>query len=494
MRHGPRLLRLAPCALFAVLATQGAIADWRTNDEGPFLHYGLLHLRGSVPRSQTFDSKLPVTALHAVPVLVAETLSSGPRAFGVESGHVVTAPWALACGRGVAILLGSLLVYAIGLGASALAGPKAGAAASLLAALEPNLLAHGHLVTADGGAALATFLLALATARFTRTRRARDAALIGGALGLVLLCKFMLLVWVGLVLAAILAARAFTWRGAAVALVASVAVVNLGFFLRGVPGQFPERPRSAKVARLVELAGRAPLPLPASYLEGVDWTAADEEQGKGFGNLYLLGETQTERRGWASYYLVAFALKLPLPLLALALAGFAWNRGRDFTTLRVLAAGWFVFLSLVNHAQIGIRHALPVVPLLVVEAGCAYARLERARPWLARALVVWLGASVVSFAPDFIPYTNELVPDRRLAWRFLADSNLDWGQANVAARDYLSAHPDVVSSSHEPRHGKILISANALTGVTEPPERWAWLREETPVAHVRHAFLLFDVP
>ncbi len=489
-----KLLRLAPCVLFVVLAAQGACRDWRTNDEGPFLHFGLLHLGASdVKRNQFFNSKLPVTALHAIPARLLEPIK-GPAFHRVE-GHVVTEHWALAWGRAVGILLGAILVWTIGGAAESLAGPRAGAAASLLAALEPNLLAHFHLVTADGGATLAALLLALATLRQARTPSVSNALLLGVTFGLVLLCKFMLVIWIALALVAVLSRKALSGPAAAAALFALLLVVNAGFFFRGFPGTLPEHPKSHKVSLAQVVLDGAPLPLPQNYLDGFDWTAGDEEQGRGFGNLYLLGEAQTNRRGWWWYYAVNFALKLPLPILALALLGAAWNRGRDFWTLRILAIGWFLFLSFANRAQIGIRHALPIVPIIIIEAAAAYARLERTRPWLARALVVWLGASVLSFAPDFIPYTNELVLDRKLAYRIFADSNLDWGQAEVDANNYIRAHRDVVWSPEEPVKGKtVMVNVNALVGVTEPPEKFAWLRELTPREHLRHAFLIFEVP
>jgi hypothetical protein len=487
------LLRLAPSLLFVALATQGAIADSATYDEGPFLHYGMLHLAGEVSRNQVFNSKLPVTALHAAPVLVLERFGLEPAAFGTVAGHPAVSEWAIRWGRVPGILLGAVLVALIGGAARTLGGARAGQAAALLAALEPNLLAHFHLVTADGGATLAGFLVALATVRFARTRATKDAALLGGAIGLVLLCKFMLVVWVALALVAVLVARAFTLRSAAAAALVALIVLDLGFGLRGLPGHLPELPRSHKIGFVASVVGRAPLPLPESYLEGLDWTAGDEERGNGFGVLYLLGDTQSDHRGWWFYYLVVFALKTPLPIIVLGLLGLVVNRGRVAWIFRIFALGWLAFLSLGNHAQIGIRHALPIVPLVLVECGLAYVWLERRRPWLARSLVVWLALSVVSFGGDYVPYTNELVLDRKLAYRLLADSNLDWGQARVAGHDFARRNG---ASFEPPRpvHGRVLVSVNALLGITEDPKMFAWLRDRTPVGHVRHAVLIFEVP
>ena len=51
------------------------------------------------------------------------------------------------------------------------------------------------------------------------------------------------------------------------------------------------------------------------------------------------------------------------------------------------------------------------------------------REFLARVfavvLAVWQVASVLSFGPHVLPYVNELVLDRKLTYRTIADSNVD---------------------------------------------------------------------
>ncbi|MBI3726682.1 glycosyltransferase family 39 protein [bacterium] len=527
------------CVVFASLALGGAASDSITYDEGPFLHYGLLHLEGAAARKQVFNSKLPVTALHAAPVLLLERtagiastqLERDPRDEVADPGahwRWKPSPIALAVGRAVAVAIGLALVLALALGARALAGDTAGLAAGLLAALEPDLLAHGHYVTADVPAALATLLLALATIRWARRGRARDGALAGACFGLALLAKFVLLVLAAVVPLALLAralvsrgeqeqperARGLAWkRGLAslgAASLAALLVLNAGFFFHGFPGQLPERPRSERVAKLEGLIGRPPLPVPASWLEGLDWTLGDEERGASYGNLYLQGETQEDKRGFFRYYFVALAFKLPLPIFVLlALSLVRSLRGKqaesrlaapDRAFLGTLALGFLLFLSFANRAQIGVRHALPIFPFIIIEASLALAALARGGPRArakAAALVLWIAASVLSFAPDFLPYTNELIPRRTLAYRTFADSNLDWGQADSALLAWLederSAGRPVSLAGEDPVAGRLVVSVNALVGVSRPPRKLAWLRELRPVGHVRHAWLVFSV-
>ena len=43
-------------------------------------------------------------------------------------------------------------------------------------------------------------------------------------------------------------------------------------------------------------------------------------------------------------------------------------------------------------------------------------------------LAAYLVVSVLSYYPYYLSYFNEIVWDRRDAYKYLADSNLDWGQ------------------------------------------------------------------
>ena len=93
-------------------------------------------------------------------------------------------------------------------------------------------------------------------------------------------------------------------------------------------------------------------------------------------------------------------------------------------------------------------------------------------------------------------YFNELVGPRKNAWRFLADSNLDWEDRRTDIERFLRENPglDVKVDPPEPRAGYLLVSANRLVGLYDPGE-FRWLREEfKPLRHVGYSHLLFHVP
>jgi hypothetical protein len=117
-----------------------------------------------------------------------------------------------------------------------------------------------------------------------------------------------------------------------------------------------------------------------------------------------------------------------------------------------------------------------------------------ARKALLATLVVWMAISVGSYYPHMIPYMNEWVHDRRLSYKILADSNLDWGQDAGVVDEFLKRNPDVILNPPGPVAGRILMGANRLTGVEYWSPSAAWLATRyRPVAQVGYAHFLFVV-
>src|SRR5439155_19244356 len=91
--------------------------------------------------------------------------------------------------RVVTLLLGPLLVLLIGAWPRDLFGPAAGIFAATLAALDPNLLAHGSLATVDVGFALFFFVAIALARRALRTLTLGSAIAAAGAIGAVFASK-----------------------------------------------------------------------------------------------------------------------------------------------------------------------------------------------------------------------------------------------------------------------------------------------------------------
>ena len=157
---------------------------------------------------------------------------------------------------------------------------------------------------------------------------------------------------------------------------------------------------------------------------------------------------------------------------------------------------YWIYFNFFFNAQIGIRHVLPVFVLATIFCGRFLAASEsKLRRYAAVILVIWAAASALSYYPHFISYFNEFVPDRKLAYRHLADSNLDWRGNEWYLTEYVRRHPGVIVDPRKPQAGRIVVPVNALVGINRSPEEYRWLREHfTPVDCVAYSYLVYDVP
>lgn len=136
-------------------------------------------------------------------------------------------------------------------------------------------------------------------------------------------------------------------------------------------------------------------------------------------SAYLFGEHRHE--GWWYYFPVVLFLKTPVAFLILSIIGIATlRRGIAFAPLLMLAA---VMPTSIN---IGVRHILPLFPLLAILGGIGAVALWRRSRVAAAALLLWYFIATAIAHPDYLAYFNELAG--RHPERIVCDSNLDWGQ------------------------------------------------------------------
>ena len=400
----------------------------------------------------------------------------------------------------------------------------AGAGPALIAlafyVLEPNILGHGRLVTTDLGAA-AFSVATLWTLRLVSRRGSTTAAIACGFfLGCALLTKFstLLLLPIGGLLL----------------------LLDRAFLPRPAPGDRGAVPPPA-IGRLLNLAGVvlftawvillagyrfSGFPLPGLYVEGLQLARLKNATVEG--PSYLMGRIAPG--GFWSYYLIALLVKTPLPLLALAASGLAASLGgkerrREALWVFLPAAGWILSMTLLTRAQIGFRYILPVTPLLCLGAGLgAKALLDRAKGRGRRALaaaglailLVWQAAGTIRVHPYHLAYFNEIAGGPAGGWRWLVDSNLDWGQDLIGLERWLAragnpevnlyyfgtADPDRTTIRRRPygapAPGLYAVSATHLAGVYLPdPDYLGAFREMEPVARVGYSIFVYrtdDVP
>ena len=290
----------------------------------------------------------------------------------------------------------------------------------------------------------------------------------------------------------------------------TVAIVQAGFLFHDVYTPLSSYQFKSNLFRLVQSRLGAiallPVPLPYPYLQGLDWVVFNYSTGASQGRIYLLGERR-QGDGFFAYYLVAVLFKVPIAGLIL----FGWslvhlwrerkwdNFWRNEIFLLVPLLFFFLYLSLLFDTQVGLRYLLPVFPLVFVFCGrvaAGWQRLAAGRKGLLLLLVLYFSLSSLSYHPHYLSYFNELLPNRKMAYRILADSNLEWGQNREYVRRYLKAHPEAKRNPSGPASGRMVVDANQLVGIdtTRPEDEYAWLRDNfEPSEHIAYGWLVFDI-
>jgi hypothetical protein len=491
-----------------------------TVDEPYFYSYGRRILfAGSFARPDPIDnSKLPVSALNVLPEWIAARTGIEAKVFTTLLQHCLMPRLAaymasnltLYAGRVMNISFYAVLCWLVFAWGCRIYGSSGALATTVLTAFLPMILGHTGLVTVDVAATCTIFgaVYAFVSAFESPSVRARLVA--GIALGLALLVKYTAVELVPMVTVILLVQVAAgshqggRWgmlrAGVLSVLIASavaIAVVNLGFAFQRSWTRLADLPcRSRPFHSLRDVAGNVPLPVPYEYLNGLDLVISQDQSGTGRGSVYLLGALSLE--GFASYYLVATLLKTPLIFLALLLVR-PWYRRRlrDDIALAVPALWLFIHLSFFFHTQLGLRYFLPAFPFMALLAGSNWDRTRhRCLQWAASgALCLYVLTNALQ-CPSYLAYFNVLIGKPINAYRYLADSNLDWGQDQFALWAWEQDHAGQAYAlePYFPAKGLVIVRANDFIGINDP-QGYAWLRERAaPTGLIGDSYLIFNVP
>lgn len=360
------------------------------------------------------------------------------------------------------LLLGALLFAT----AREMFGTVAAFVALTLFVFEPNVLAHGALVTTDIG--FSCFLLATVYAFYRYVKQPSRARMIivGVAAGLALASKHSAVLIFPILIAL---AAVELWRGrrasgrvspagspggvklaGALLAIGAIAVAMLwasyGFRLhpkRGVSGE----------TRVVEYAQRLDHPLQkALIVQAVRWHLLPEPYLYGladvgftadFSHTYLFGRVYPH--GQWFYFPAAFLIKSTLALLVLLLTvpfaiAFRGARHRRELAFLIVPPAIYLAVAMATGLNIGVRHVLPVYPFLFILAGWGAAELIAAKRKLVYGVALVLAIGIFSSLrvfPVYLSYANELWGGPANTYRYLSDSNVDWGQQLKSIKQYL---------------------------------------------------------
>ncbi|MEX2145218.1 MAG: glycosyltransferase family 39 protein [Candidatus Spechtbacterales bacterium] len=300
----------------------------------------------------------------------------------------------------------------------------------------------------------------------------------------------------------------------------------------------------------------------------------------GGNTTYFLGEVSSV--AWPEYFPLVFALKVPVALLFLIIMSVAivvaakyrkykisispaqgikekfkksWRVFMEWgdTYFTELAFGLFILiywgLSILGNLNIGVRHVLPTLPFMyLLIAGALHKWVHHsvsldgltvmdkvriftlgaikkwARMGVVIVLLLWYTLSSLSVFPHYLAYFNGLAGGPDNGYKYVVDSNLDWGQdlkrlTTYAEQNniqnikldyfgggsptyYLSNKYEKLDARNESqRKGWIAVSATLLQngrgvatkGFQSDTTYYSWLNKYEPVAKAGYSIFIYHI-
>lgn len=316
------------------------------------------------------------------------------------------------------VLTAVLLGWFVYLWSYSLYGKWSAMLAVVLYSFSPNILAHARLITPDITLTTFSFITLYYFWRLLRDGRIGDAVWGGISLGLALLSKYTSVLLLPICFALMVLWRVkrktTNLRNCLVFVIIGMGVLFLGYGMNLKP-----------------------------YFAGMLYQ--QEHASAGFVG-FLMG--QYSNNGWWYYFIVAFLIKTPIVTmiflgvsLVLLIGRIPKGEWMNEAFLLIPVAVIFCFFSL-NKVSIGLRYILPIYPLLFVFASRAaqiFLSNKKLIGLYVAAITWYLGASCY-IHPHYLAYFNELVGGPNNGYKYLVDSNLDWGQDLKGLKKYMQQH------------------------------------------------------
>lgn len=386
-----------------------------------------------------------------------------------------------------------ILLTAIAFGAALyvisrrLLGTAAALVVLALYSFDPNVIAHARFVTTDLGAAATMFLAITGFYYWLRRPTYKRLALATVLFALAQVTKFSAILlapfFVGLIIWALLTKQngkkwQELWKTYALGYVllgiGSVILIWL-FYIPHVlhmskevqdaliRGSLVNDLQKPVVGLLTAMNGNVISRALAQYILGLVMVFTRVAGGN---TTYFLGETTNQSFKW--YFPVTYAIKTPLPLLIAALAGIAagiwglaqtgfrsiftrfsaYSRRHGMEVISLFFIGFYSFISITGNLNLGIRHLMPILPIVSFVVGSASVRLVRRLNnhfVTAGALVLlasYMALTVIAY-PSFVSYFNQLIGGGGNAGKYVSDSSVDWGQDFKRLQSYVEANKDI---------------------------------------------------
>ena len=287
----------------------------------------------------------------------------------------------------------------------------------------------------------------------------------------------------------------------------------------------------------------------SQYLLGFLMVSAHTTGGH---TTYFFGQLGTH---WPDYFIFAYLLKEPIAgqilfyfALLVFLTATAVSLSKVFRGEKTKSYYWlrenavilgYAFLALVvfgmasaNKLQLGIRYILPFFPFvylfIAIMLGKFAKDLNKKKKlgfyWInvslvSLLLVLFVGSNLINY-PSYLSYFNEIKGGGSEGWKYMVDSNVDWGQDLIRLRQfmdqkdiplinidyfgggnldyYLGGRYQPWGYNLKPGTGWFAISASAIQWNTLNPKEkcnYHWLTDNyQPVKFVGNSILVYHVP
>lgn len=464
------------------------------------------------------------------------------------------------------MILSLIFGFFVYLWAKELFGKKGGLLALILFVFNANIIAHSRFVTTDLGISLALFVAMYALYKFIEKPGWKRLSWAGLAFALTLITKFSaaILAPAFLIVFILILFRAgkvhekqflskiydkSLWPRMYSSLIAFSMIVVIGFaamWIFYIPHTFnmPETVQKglieeslpgdrgiAKNARdlLIPMSENEITKPLAQWFLGFFMVTSHVEGGH---DAYLLG--QVSNQGWWYYYPVTLALKTPIPLfILLALVLIFWKRlpKKDWFTEVYL---WVLPIALMamgiqGKLCLGVRYMLPLyafIFLFLARLGSVLsfeAIFKKFKPLsiFVSAMIMWYILEGLLIYPHYLAYYNQFAGGYKNGYKYLTDSNTDWGQDIKRLQEYVeennieNIYVDVFPGAFEAKYwlgdrmtewhvqngrpsGWFALSAtfyqnSKLKKDSNGGLDYSWLDDIKPVHNIGGSILIFDL-
>lgn len=257
------------------------------------------------------------------------------------------------------------------------------------------------------------------------------------------------------------------------------------------------------------------------YLKGLDSVMTHSTSGH---PSFLMGEHSNQ--GWWYYFIIAFLIKTPIPLLIMMFFAVIFatkrllsKRFADEYFLLIPATIYFIAFMM-NNINIGVRHILPVYPFLfIIISGLLTLKLKpdianKMLKLLIALLSLWYLLGAILIYPHYLAYFNEFVGADN-GYKYLIDSNIDWGQDmkgvskwvyenNLQGSEiilaYIGNEPlgyrglNFTQATCYPVEGITIVSVNALQDIANTNNKCLdWLKQYSPKKKIGYSIFIYNI-